>query len=188
MSAADASASGSNGGEPFVCLAEALLGETRVSRSDRPGRASLRVEGRVFATDLEGWLVLRLPAARADALVASGLAQRLDPGHDSLLREWVAVAPGAKERWIALAREAGDFVRARGRVPQAIWDPRTRGWHRPCGDRGGPGREPARHARRVGLGVMGSSRRCQPQRQNYQHPWRGRTHPGRVPQAIWDLA
>jgi DNA-binding HxlR family transcriptional regulator len=115
MSAGDASASGSNGGEPFVCLAEALLGETRVSRSDGPGRASLRVEGRVFATDLEGWLVLRLPAARADALVASGLAQRLDPGHDSLLLEWVAVAPTAKERWIALAREARDFVRARYR-------------------------------------------------------------------------
>jgi hypothetical protein len=116
MPAAEASASGSNGGEPFVRLAEALLGKTCVSRLHGPGRASLRVEGRVFATDLEGWLVLRLPAARADALVASGLAQRLDPGHDSLLREWFAVAPTARERWIALAREARDFVRARSRT------------------------------------------------------------------------
>jgi hypothetical protein len=116
MPTAEASGSGSNGGDPFVCLAEALLGETGVSRSHRPGGTSLRVEGRVFATDLEGWLVLRLPSARADALVASGLAQRLDPGHDSLLREWVAVAPAAKESWIALAREAGDFVRARYRT------------------------------------------------------------------------
>jgi hypothetical protein len=74
MPTAEASGSGSNGGGPFVCLAEALLGETGVSRSDRPGRASLRVEGSVFATDLERWLVLRLPAARADALVALRLA------------------------------------------------------------------------------------------------------------------
>ena len=45
-------------GEPFASLADELLVESAVTRTDRPGRASLRVNGRVFATDHEGYLIL----------------------------------------------------------------------------------------------------------------------------------
>jgi hypothetical protein len=102
--------------EPFACLAEELLSESAVSRTDRPGRASLRVDGRVFATDHDGYLILRLPRERADAVVAAGLARHLDPGHDSLLGEWVVLEHSAKESHGPLAREALDFVRARSRT------------------------------------------------------------------------
>jgi hypothetical protein len=94
--------------EPFGCFVEELLSDPAVTRTDRPGRASLRVDGRVFATDYEGYLILRLPRERADAVIAAGLARRLDPGHDSLLNEWLVLEPSAEESCGPLAREALD--------------------------------------------------------------------------------
>jgi hypothetical protein len=101
--------------EAFAYLANELLVDSGVSRSGQPGRASLRVRGRVFATDHEGYLILRLPGERAAAVVAAGLARRLDPGHDSLLKEWVVLDAASTHDWLPLAREACEFVRDRNR-------------------------------------------------------------------------
>jgi hypothetical protein len=99
--------------EPFACLTDELIADSAISRTDRPGRASLRAHGRVFATDYRDLVVLRLPRARADEVVAAGLARHLDPGQDSLLGGWVVLGPADRESCGPLAREALVYARAR---------------------------------------------------------------------------
>jgi hypothetical protein len=71
----------------------------------------LSVRGKIFAMLVRGALVVKLPRARAEALVASGKGQPFDPGHGRLMKEWVAVPSGASP-WVPLAREAHAFVSA----------------------------------------------------------------------------
>lgn len=74
------------------------------------GSNGLKVNGRIFAMPSQDTLVLKLPKARVDALVAAGVGVRFDPGHGRVMKEWIALgAPTA--RWLPLAREARDFVK-----------------------------------------------------------------------------
>jgi hypothetical protein len=59
---------------------------------------------------VKGKLVVKLPKARVDALIAAGDGERFDPGHGRLMKEWVAVEPTSEEGWLDLAREAMEFV------------------------------------------------------------------------------
>ncbi len=76
----------------------------------RFGSATLKVNGKVFAMLVKGKLVVKLPRARVEALLAAGLGTRFDPGHGRLMREWIAVPGSADEEWLSLAAEAMDFV------------------------------------------------------------------------------
>lgn len=60
-----------------------------------------------------GRLVVKLPRERVDRLVAAGSAERFDPGHGRVMREWASLDPAAPEDWDALAAEAREFVRPR---------------------------------------------------------------------------
>jgi hypothetical protein len=61
--------------------------------------------------------VVKLPAARVDALVATGEGDRFDPRRNGrVMREWLALSPSSGQGWLPLAREALDFVRGAGRV------------------------------------------------------------------------
>jgi len=71
----------------------------------------LSVNAKIFAMLARGALVVKLPRARAEALVAAGKGRPFDPGHGRLMKEWVAVSPGASP-WLPLAREAHAFVSA----------------------------------------------------------------------------
>lgn len=62
---------------------------------------------------VKGKFVVKLPKARVAELVATAGAEYFDPGHGRLMKEWVAFAD-QQERWIALAKEARDFVGAVG--------------------------------------------------------------------------
>jgi TfoX/Sxy family transcriptional regulator of competence genes len=70
----------------------------------------LRVGGKIFAMEVDGRLVVKLPAERVAALTEAGGAEPFVIGKRTM-REWVAVEPGAHD-WPALAREALAFVRA----------------------------------------------------------------------------
>jgi hypothetical protein len=60
---------------------------------------------------VRGRLVLKLPAPRVDALIASGAGQRYEPGPGRPMKEWVSLEPAsADDSWLPLAREALDFV------------------------------------------------------------------------------
>ena len=75
------------------------------------GASELKVHGKIFAMLVRGQLVVKLPRARVDALVAAAQGERFDPRHDGrLMKEWLVVAPASAEGWLPLAREALAFV------------------------------------------------------------------------------
>lgn len=76
----------------------------------------LKVDNRIFAMLVRGALVVKLPRARVDQLIASKDGTRFDPrGDGRVMKEWVTIAPNSKLDWLALAREALAFVRAPSR-------------------------------------------------------------------------
>jgi hypothetical protein len=77
------------------------------------GRNSLRWQGRIFAMLVRGQLVVKLPAARVDALVADGEGTRFDANKGTPMREWLSLDPGSGLAWPPLGREALDFARSR---------------------------------------------------------------------------
>ena len=75
------------------------------------GSAALKVKHKIFAMLVEGKLVVKLPKRRVAALVVSGVGEPFDPRHDGrVMMEWVSVGPTSEERWLALSREAMDYV------------------------------------------------------------------------------
>ena len=75
------------------------------------GRTALRFQDRIFAMLVRGRLVVKLPAERVDALVASGDGVRFDANKGRPMQEWVSLDPGSRRGWLSLAREALDFAR-----------------------------------------------------------------------------
>jgi TfoX/Sxy family transcriptional regulator of competence genes len=108
--------------EQFERIVAALRGEPGVAApSEEPvarrgfGSDGLKVHGKIFAMLSGGRLVVKVPKARVDALVAAGAGERFDPRRDGrLMKEWLVVAPAATERWLPLAREALAYVGAHG--------------------------------------------------------------------------
>jgi hypothetical protein len=106
----------------YVSLAKSILATSPAARIGE-GRGfgssgQLKVDGKIFAMLVRGELVLKLPGARVDALVASGDGERFDAGKGTPMREWFVLSPSSRKSWLALAREAMAFVSA-GRAPGA---------------------------------------------------------------------
>jgi hypothetical protein len=72
----------------------------------------LNVRGKIFAMFVKGKFVAKLPRERVDGLVRAGTGAYFDPGHGRLMKEWVALS-SARASWVALAKEAHSFVKAR---------------------------------------------------------------------------
>ena len=77
------------------------------------GSSALKVDDKIFAMLVKGWLVVKLPEHRVDTLVALGEGERYDPGGGRFMKEWVTVGPRSEEQWLDLAREALEFVSRR---------------------------------------------------------------------------
>jgi hypothetical protein len=83
--------------------------------SKRFGSSALQINGRIFAMiTSKGQFVVKLPREHVEALVASGVGQRFDPGHGRLMKEWLAVESESEKAWLRLAREAMEFVGSKG--------------------------------------------------------------------------
>ena len=98
----------------FASLVEALAGRAGVTvGGGRRGFGSdaLQVDGRIFAMVSRGRLVLKLPAARVEALLAAGDGAPFDAGKGRPMKEWVVLEQRSRSRWTALAEEALSFVR-----------------------------------------------------------------------------
>ena len=99
----------------FEDLVDAVLGcpgVTPPSGGSGFGRSALRWEKKIFAMLVRGRLVVKLPAARVDALVADGVGVRFDANKGTPMKEWFSLDPGSELAWEPLAREALDFARA----------------------------------------------------------------------------
>jgi hypothetical protein len=94
----------------YEVLAETLLGDPAVTRPERRGFAQggLMKDGKLFATLRGDELLLKLPAARVAALIASGQGAPFDANKGRPMKEWVLA--GMTADWDVLAREAAGFV------------------------------------------------------------------------------
>jgi TfoX/Sxy family transcriptional regulator of competence genes len=77
------------------------------------GESALKVDGKIFAMISRGNLVVKLPRERVDGLVESGRGTHFDAGRGRVMKEWLAVPPGANRSWPKLADEARRFVGGR---------------------------------------------------------------------------
>jgi hypothetical protein len=97
----------------FALVTGAFAKDRQVTRGDGKGFGSgtLKVKGRIFAMmSSKAKFVVKLPKGRVDELVGKGKGERFDPGHGRLMKEWLAVN-AEKNTWVALAREACEFVK-----------------------------------------------------------------------------
>jgi TfoX/Sxy family transcriptional regulator of competence genes len=93
--------------------------------------AVLNVNGKVFAMLVRGRLVVKLPKARVDALVATAAAERFDPGHGRIMKEWASFPAEAQPEWIGWAKEAYAYVAVAAGAGRAA-KPRNRPRPRPA--------------------------------------------------------
>jgi hypothetical protein len=108
-------------GERWESLVAAMLAErgSTYGNAGGPQRAfgstSLKTGGKIFAMLVKDRLVVKLPAARVEALVDQGIGERFDPGHGRIQKEWLSVRGADPEQWRALATESEAFVAKRQR-------------------------------------------------------------------------
>ena len=100
--------------ELFEQLATRFADDTAVTLP-APGRgkfgaSALKVDGKIFAMVSGGELVVKLPKARVDGLIATGAGTPFDAGRGRPMKEWVSIAPDRADEWTALADEARRFV------------------------------------------------------------------------------
>jgi TfoX/Sxy family transcriptional regulator of competence genes len=95
----------------FGAVVDAFAKDEEVTFGTMMASVGLKVRGKIFAMYVRDRFVTKLPEARVDALVQTGLGQRFDPGHGRLMREWVST-DDSKVNWVALAKEAHAFVKA----------------------------------------------------------------------------
>jgi hypothetical protein len=95
----------------FMALITEFTSSPRVSYGGRGfGSRALRVDGRIFAMlDSRGRFVVKVPRPRADELLARGQAIHFEPVPGRPMKEWLVVT-GRKPSWLALAREAYQYV------------------------------------------------------------------------------
>jgi hypothetical protein len=74
------------------------------------GSDALKVDGAIFAMQVQGGLVVKLPAGRVAELVATGVCTPFANGRGSPMREWATVTDPARD--LQLATEALAFVRS----------------------------------------------------------------------------
>lgn len=94
----------------FVPVVQAFAGVPGVKAGKLFSSYGLKVKGKIFAMYGRGRLVVKLPKERVDEMVGAGKAERFDPGHGRLMKEWAAFQSG-EELWVELAQEAYRFVK-----------------------------------------------------------------------------
>jgi hypothetical protein len=101
--------------ERFEALVDAFAGQPGVTAPGGSGRrgfgsSALKVNGSIFAMVTRGQLVVKLPRGRVGTLIASGVGGPFDAGKGTPMKEWLTIVGDDEERWLALAREALEFV------------------------------------------------------------------------------
>ncbi len=94
----------------FNDISESFLATPNVTTAKMFGGSALKVSNKVFACLYKGKLVLKLPRARVDDLVASAGAVHFDSGTGRPAKEWVAIDPSRRKEWLGLANDAKKFV------------------------------------------------------------------------------
>ena len=99
----------------FAAVVAALGRKPGVTHSNAKSRLfgskALKVQDKIFAmVSSRGDFVVKLPKARVEALVSSGVGERFDANRGRPMKEWLDVRSQSAEEWLQLAREALEFV------------------------------------------------------------------------------
>jgi hypothetical protein len=97
----------------FAKLARELAGgdESKLPFREGMGTGSFFVGKKMFAVlDETGAVVLKLPPARVQELIASGIGAGWHPGTGAPLKEYVAVGMDRQSKWLALAKESREYM------------------------------------------------------------------------------
>lgn len=97
----------------FEALVDELVGVAGVTPPGGGGgfgSHALRFHNKIFAMLVRGQLVVKLPKARVDTLVAAREGIRFDANKGTPMKEWLALDPASTLAWAPLAHEALDFV------------------------------------------------------------------------------
>ena len=102
---------GANVSQSFETVAQAFARDAQVTRGGRGfGAGALKFDGKIFAMlSSAGHFVVKLPAARVDEMVRSGMGQHFDARRGKKMKEWLAL-DGRAQDWLALALEAHRFA------------------------------------------------------------------------------
>lgn len=105
--------------ERFDELAEAFAGLDGVGLPGESGRGfgadAPKVPGSIVAMLSHGRLVVKPPRQRVRALIPDRTGGQFDAGKGTPMRELLTVEDGDDGVWVALAREAMDFVGSKRR-------------------------------------------------------------------------
>jgi hypothetical protein len=94
----------------FDRVADRLLSaDPHLDRGRMMHAYGLKTRGKFFAMDVDGDLVVKLPAERVAELLASGAGRPFGTGGRQM-REWVRLSPPDDEAYSAYMHEARDFV------------------------------------------------------------------------------
>jgi hypothetical protein len=99
--------------ERFARLAEVMAPADGAISAHRKGfgTRSMFVGKKMFGVlDGSGALVVKLPPARVQELIASGVGAPWHPGTGTPLKEYVAIGFDRQAKWLALAREARAYM------------------------------------------------------------------------------
>lgn len=102
----------------FAALVDGFAGDPDITLPDDGPSASgrkfgsngLKFRNKIFAMLSRDQLVVKLPKARVDELVAAQAGERMVSSGARVMKEWLVVAANAQLDWGALAREARDFA------------------------------------------------------------------------------
>jgi hypothetical protein len=97
----------------FAKLAKELAPEDGAETAHRKGfgTGSVFAGRKMFAVlDPSGALVLKLPPARVQELIASRVGAPWHPGTGAPLKEYVAIGLAGEKRWLALAKESREYM------------------------------------------------------------------------------
>jgi hypothetical protein len=92
-------------------VAEHFLRLAEVETGRMFGAEGLKVLGKVFAMEVKGKLVIKVPARRAAELAFERGIGLFDPGHGKLMKEWLQVSRDAEADWLELAQESFAYIK-----------------------------------------------------------------------------
>lgn len=98
--------------DAYASIEAEFIGKPQITRSAKKGFAEggLMTSGKLFAVRRQDDLLLKLPAGRVEALIATGKGAPFTLGAGRTMREWVLAQSEAADDWPRLAREAEAFV------------------------------------------------------------------------------
>ena len=92
--------------DPYAKLKEHFAGVKGVTVNTGQGAQGMKVGKKMFAMFYKGDLVLTLPPARVEELIAAGRGLPFDPGTGKMMKNRVLIPTAEKRSWIKLCEEA----------------------------------------------------------------------------------